>query len=190
LKVVKSSAMPTALPARIAWGVEHLELTHDAHVLEIGCGAGHALGLIVARLTTGTVTGLDRSETQLMKARGHHASAIASGRILLIHDTLERATFPRGYDRVLAINVNAFWTTPWRSVPPLARCLAPGGRLWIVYEPPSPTKLRELEASLTTYLAEERLVVRSVVTERIGRTHLFGVSAQLDARSATSTSGR
>ena len=182
--------MPTALPDRIAWAVEHLDLSRGAHALEIGCGAGHALGLIVARLTTGSVTGLDRSETQLMKARRRHASAIASGRILLIHDTLERATLPRRYDRVLAINVNAFWTTPRRSVPPLARCLAPGGQLWLVYEPPSPTKLRELEASLTTYLGAGRLVVRSVVTERIGRTHLFGVAAQLDGRSATSTSDR
>ena len=50
--------MPTALPARIAWAVEHLDLSRGAHALEIGCGAGHALGLIVARLTTGSVTGL------------------------------------------------------------------------------------------------------------------------------------
>ena len=182
--------MPTGLPARIAWAVEHLDLSHGAHVLEIGCGAGHALGFIAARLTTGTVTGLDRSETQLMKAREHHASAIASGRILLINDTLERAMLPRRYDRVLAINVNAVWTTPGRSVPSLARCLAPGGLVLLVYEPPSSAKLRALEASLPTHLAAERLVVRSVLTERIGRTQLLGVSAQLDARSSTSTAAR
>ena len=182
--------MPTAVPPRIAWAVEHLDLSPGAHVLEIGCGAGHALGLIGPRLTTGTVTGLDRSETQLIEARGHLASGIASGHILLIHDTLERATLPRRYDRVLAINVNAFWTTPRRSVPSLARCLAPGSRLLLVYEPPSPTKIREIEASLPTYLATEGLVVRSVVIERVGRTHLLGVSARLDGRSATSTSTR
>ena len=156
-------------------------------MLEIGCGAGHALNLIGARLTTGTVTGLDRSETQLAKARRRNADAIASGRMLLIHDALERATLRRRYDRVLGINVNAFWTTPGRSIPSLARALALNGLLWLVYEPPSPSKFRQLAASLPTQLAAKQLVVRSVLTERIARTHLLGICARLDDRSASGT---
>ena len=42
------------IPERIRWTVERLDLAPTDHVLEIGCGPGHAVGLVAERLTTGT----------------------------------------------------------------------------------------------------------------------------------------
>jgi len=52
------------------------------------------------------------------------------------------------FDPVLAINVNAFWTAPATSLASLARLLRPGGRAYLVYEPPSASRLNAVRPAL------------------------------------------
>ena len=39
-----------AVPERVAWGVALLDPRPTEHLLEVGCGSGHAIALLAARL--------------------------------------------------------------------------------------------------------------------------------------------
>ncbi|WP_051705164.1 MULTISPECIES: SAM-dependent methyltransferase [unclassified Streptomyces] len=126
------------VPRRLAWAVDLLAPGPGDRVLEIGCGRGVAAGLLCARLTSGTVTAVDRSVTAVEAARRRNREAVETGRAAFHVLSLEDADFAAGsFDRVLAVNVNLFWTR--RADPELAalrRWLAPGGLLCLCWEPP------------------------------------------------------
>lgn len=141
-------------PARARWAIELLDPRPAEHLLEIGCGTGHAVALVAARLGRGTITGVDRSAAAVERARARNAAAIAAGCARIELARFEEAPLGRRFARILAINVNAFWTTPAAAFPTAARLLAPRGTLWLVYEPPSPSRVRELRSTLPTLAAE------------------------------------
>jgi cyclopropane fatty-acyl-phospholipid synthase-like methyltransferase len=162
----------TATPQRVTWAIEQLDLGPSDDVLEVGCGGGHAVTLLCEQLRRGRVTAIDRSAQQVARARERNAAWIASGRariecvsLVAAPDALGRARF----DRVLAINVNAFWTEPAASVAALHELLAPTGRVYLVYEPPSPTKLREMRRTVPERLVEAGLSVEDVRTASFRR---------------------
>lgn len=141
------------VPARIPWAVE--QLPDAARILEIGCGGGHALALLCARFPRAAVTAIDRSALQATRARELNRAAIEQGRARVEEMSLDDAPAALGtFDAVLAINVNAFWTDPAPSLACLARLLGPEGRAFLVYEPPSASRLAALRARLTALLAE------------------------------------
>lgn len=139
--------MATGVPERLRWAVELLDPQGPDHVLEVGCGHGVAAGLICARLTSGLLLAVDRSETALERAASRNAIAIASGRLVVQRgeiaklEGLDRDSF----DSALAINVNLFWTSdPAPELTVLRRALRPGGRLlllWGVGDPTGPDRI-------------------------------------------------
>jgi SAM-dependent methyltransferase len=108
-------------------------------VLEIGCGAGHALLLLAAKLPHGELVGIDRSPTQVAAARKRNPGVIVER--LALESAV--ATFGKArFDRVLAINVNVLRMKPEASLPHVVALLRPGGALVLAWESPS----RELVA--------------------------------------------
>jgi len=147
------------VPERLRWAVDVLQVQPHQHLLEIGCGAGVAAGLIADRLTTGWLTAIDRSATAIERATKRNTDHLSAGRLELVMTDL--ASFrPHGasFDTVLAMNVNLFWTTPadkeWQV---LADSIVPGGSLFLFYGygPGDPTNGRDLDAVLNErgYLA-------------------------------------
>jgi SAM-dependent methyltransferase len=180
------------LPERVCWAVELLPPALDGAILEVGCAAGLALPLLLARYPAAPVTAIDRSEVQIARARARCASAVASGRLRLHTLGLEAAPDALGDGSsalVLAINVNAFWVTPSPSLRSAAALLEPGGRLHLVYEPPDDTRLRELASTLPTLLARHGFRVTEVTQTRFhasGGLCVAGMRAEGEAgRSAT-----
>lgn len=108
-------------------------------VLEIGPGRGLALELICQRLDEGVAIGIDRSPTAVAAARQRLRPAVERGVADVRLDALETTDLPpASLDTVFAVNVNVFWTGDEQAdLERIRRWLVPGGRLVLVYEPPS-----------------------------------------------------
>lgn len=112
-------------------------------ILEIGCGGGVAVALICPRLSAGQITAIDRSETMTTRAQRRNAAPIASGRATIHTAAFNAADLAairlagERFDKIFAINVNLFWTWPARDELALIdNLLAPGGTLYLFYDPP------------------------------------------------------
>jgi SAM-dependent methyltransferase len=144
-----------SVPERLSWAVERLDLAPGDRVLEIGCGPGVAVALVCERLTSGTVTAIDRSGTAVEAARRRNATAVAAGRAALRRAALEEADFPDGaFDKIFAVNVNLFWVrSPAAELAALRRWLAPGGALSLCWEPPDTRRAEEIAGKVEAALA-------------------------------------
>jgi SAM-dependent methyltransferase len=149
--------MSGAVPERLSWAVETMAVGPEDRLLEIGCGRGVAVALVCERLAGGTITAVDRSAKAIAAARERNAAAVASGRADLRVAALEHASFPDGsFDKIFAVNVNLFWTrSPAAELRLVGRWLAPGGRLYLFWEPPGAGKAGELADRVVPPLVAE-----------------------------------
>lgn len=178
--------MRSPIPERTRWAVTLLDVAEDDHVLEIGCGAGHALALVAERLGRSTVTGIDRSAAMVARASARNAAAIEAGRVRVLHQSLAdaaRAVVTGGdgagaFPKVLAVNVNAFWTAPAPSLSALARVVLSRGGAWLVYEPPTATVLRRLQRLLPRVLEDGGFTAVDVREHTSGRRAMIALSAR------------
>jgi cyclopropane fatty-acyl-phospholipid synthase-like methyltransferase len=142
------------IPERIRWAVETLAVEGADRVLEIGGGPGVAASLICERLETGSMLLIDRSATAIERTRRRNEQHVSSRQLTL--EAVELRDFePRGrrFDKVFAINVNVFWTTPASlELGRVREALASGGRLFLFYETPNPGRTRELAARIAETL--------------------------------------
>lgn len=145
------------VPERLVAAVEFLDVAPDDRVLEIGCGRGVAAALICERLVRGRLLGLDRSAAAIAAARERNAAAIASGRARFLRTALaDVETAPLGtYDKILACDVNVFWTGPAaRELAVVSALLAPGGRLLLACAPPAGRPPGPVEEALHAHLRQ------------------------------------
>jgi cyclopropane fatty-acyl-phospholipid synthase-like methyltransferase len=94
---------------RNRWTVDLLDIQHNDHVLELGCGPGLALQGCLARATDGLVIGLDHSETMLQQAAARNRAALLAGRLQLRlgrAETLVRSS--ECFDKIFSVNVVQF----------------------------------------------------------------------------------
>jgi len=122
---------------RTTWAVELLGPEPGDSVLEVGCGSGRAAALVAERLCEGHLVAIDRSTTAIERARAHLAPYVEAGTVELRTTELAGFRSDRVFDRVLAVNVNVFWTSP--ATPELQRLAAvtgPGSIAVLAYEWP------------------------------------------------------
>ncbi|MFI6870405.1 SAM-dependent methyltransferase [Nocardia sp. NPDC050406] len=123
--------------ARFEWIVEVMGVRPDDRILEIGAGASPSVEYLAAPLRGGCVVAIDRSATAIARSAKRHAALVDSGRVRLRHLALEdlrpddvRDTF----DKILAVNVNLFWTRrPTAELATIRALLAPRGALHLAY---------------------------------------------------------
>lgn len=121
------------VPDRVSWAVEVVDPGPGERLLEIGCGPGVAAALVCARLTTGRLTAVDRSEVAVERTMRRNAEHVAAGRLEVVRAELD-ALDVTGMDKAFSVNVNVFWTTGAdRELAVLHRALRPGGRLYVLY---------------------------------------------------------
>jgi trans-aconitate methyltransferase len=146
-------------PERLRWAVETMAVDPADRLLEIGCGSGVAVSLVCERLRTGTITAIDRSPKAIEAATRRNQAHIAAGRAelrtLAIEDAVPGGLPEHRYDKVFAVNVNLFWTrTPTAELALIRRLLAPGGAVYLFYEPPSADRADQLAGALPRVLAD------------------------------------
>lgn len=144
------------IPPRIRWAVDALPGPPPRRILEIGCSGGHALTLLRERFPRAAIVGIDRSATQIARARRRLAALAPESRPAVAQLPLSSAASrwaATPFDLVLAINVNAFWTEPASAFPAIAALLQPRGALVLVYEPPTPAGCASVAARAGTAAA-------------------------------------
>jgi cyclopropane fatty-acyl-phospholipid synthase-like methyltransferase len=159
---------PRVVPDRIRWAVETLDVGPGDRLLEIGGGPGVAASLVCERLDGGNLLLIDRSATAIERTRRRNAEHVASGRLTL--ETVDVADFDPGtarFDKVFAVNVNVFWTTPaTEELARIRRALERDGRLFLFYTTPSAGRARQVlgrvvDALRANGFAEPKQVSRS-----------------------------
>lgn len=155
--------MRPQVPTRLGWAVDTLDIQPDERILEIGCGRGAALALVCERLEEGHVTGLDRSAVALAAAEARLGEALKAGKARLLKTALAQLEPDETFDKVFAVNVNVFWTNPARELAVIRRALAPGGRLYLFYAPPSSLQAVRIGEACRAILGEEGYEVVDVL---------------------------
>ncbi len=118
--------------------VEQLNIRPDDRVLEIGCGHGVAATLVCERLEGGRLTAIDRSEKMIEAATRRNAAHIEVGRAEFLVSSLEDLDLgDRRFDKIFAVRVGLFHREPERARSLVERWLAPGGAVFVIYDPPS-----------------------------------------------------
>lgn len=119
--------------SRHAVAVAALELAGSEHVLEIGCGHGVAVRLVLEQLTTGTITALDRSPKMIELVR----ASVRDPRLATCANALEGCEFgPRRFDAIFAVNVDFDLRLQDRWPAMLKALLQPHGRVVLLLDPP------------------------------------------------------
>ena len=166
------------IPDRIRWAVETLAVEPADRLLEIGGGPGVAASLVCERLDRGSSLLIDRSTTAIARTRRRNSEHIGSGRLAL--ETVDVADFDPGtarFDKVFAIDVNVFWTTPaTEELARIRRARDHDGRLFVFFDTPSAARTRQavgrvIDALRANGFAEPQLVSRSAT--------LVGCAAEL-----------
>jgi SAM-dependent methyltransferase len=148
-------ARPAAVPARIAWALDRLDVAPGERVLEIGCGPGVAAGLVAERLGEGgRLLAVDRSRTAIARSQVRNAGHVASGLIELRNVDLAGLEVERGsFDKAFAVDVNVFWTaTAQAECRVLRHALRPGGVVHLVYGGPGLGAARDVGPGIAAKL--------------------------------------
>jgi ubiquinone/menaquinone biosynthesis C-methylase UbiE len=118
--------------------VDQMDIRPDDRVLEIGCGHGVAATLICERLEGGHLTAIDRSAKMIQAATRRNAAHIEAGKAEFLIVTLEDLDLgDRRFDKILAVRVGLFHRESRRASGIVERWLAPGGAVFVFFDPPS-----------------------------------------------------
>jgi SAM-dependent methyltransferase len=136
---------------RLVWAVHTLKVRPADCVLEVGCGHGVAVSLVSERLTTGTITAIDRSPKMIKMATRRNREHIDAGRAVLEAVALEDADFgDRRFDKVFAFNVAPFWLQPKAALGAVREHLGRDGAVYIFWDArhSAPDRARDLGKAL------------------------------------------
>lgn len=106
-------------------------------VLEIGFGGGETLSRLLVETPSGTVHGLEISETMMRAAKSRFTRELSEGRLHLAKSESEEALpyFDDFFDRVCSLNTIYFWSHPLEMLQEIVRVTKPGGRIAIEFNP-------------------------------------------------------
>ncbi len=117
--------------------LDALEATAPAHILDAGCGTGHALALLGSRWPQARIAAADFAPAMVAAASG--------GRIPGICADIESLPFADASFDLYWSNLSFQWCDAGQAVREAARVLAPGGRLAV--SSLAPGTLAELDAA-------------------------------------------
>ena len=119
------------------WGLSFLRFRRDERVLDIGCGGGALMALLLKQVPEGTVEGIDYSEEAVAFARRRNKSA--GNRCLVTRGDVGALPYrENSFDIVTAFETVYFWPDLKRSLNGVCRVLKPGGQFVLCCETDSP----------------------------------------------------
>lgn len=117
--------------------VDRMDIRPDDEVLEIGCGHGVAATFVCEKLEKGHLTAIDRSKKMIDAASRRNTEHVESGKAEFLVANLEDVDFDnRRFDKILAVRVRLFYSEPERANTIVNKWLAPGGKIFAIYDEP------------------------------------------------------
>src|SRR5918911_3615443 len=153
---------------RFFWAVDTPEVRPADRLLEGGCGHGVAISLVCEKLTTGTITAIDRSPKMIAMARRRNREHVDAGRAVLEAIALEDADLgDQRFDKIFAFNVAPFWLEPELALGAVHDHLAPDGAVFIFWDArhSAPERAQDLGNELADRLREGGFSVDRVLVE-------------------------
>jgi SAM-dependent methyltransferase len=127
--------------------VQLLQAEDKDEILEIGCGEGNAIRLIVEQNSLCKVDGIDFSRFMLKKAGRNNRAAIQEKRVRLFPGDIKDYDFGMNtYSKIFAINVVYFWTDLEKIFRKIHELLKPKGK--VVLFMASPQRLDQVPHAL------------------------------------------
>lgn len=113
-----------------------MDVQPNDHVLEIGCGPGAGAEAICAKLESGKLFAIDRSESGVDRTRRRNQAYVDAGRLTVRQIDLATLRVPvKRLTKVFAFNVNLFWVRACvDEVALLHQRVVPGGAVYLFYE--------------------------------------------------------
>ncbi len=144
--------MPT--PERARWAVDRLEVSAGDHVLEVGCGHGHAAALVCELVgEAGSLTAIDRSPLMTDMAKAQLGPWLDKGAVVLTCGLVEECGLPDAhFDVAFGFSVAPMWRSPSVTAA-LWRALKPGGTLHLFDQPPGWQHAADVDAYASPILA-------------------------------------
>jgi len=144
------------IPPRIRWAVEMMDVKPSDQVLEIGCGPGAGAELICARLETGRLFAIDRSESGVDRTKRRNARYVDKGRLTVRQIDLATLRVPvKRLNKVFAFNVNLFWVRRCADeIALLHERIVPGGAVYLFYEANRPDLVPNIVRKASAALSE------------------------------------
>ena len=153
---------------RLVWAVDTLEVGPADRVLEVGCGHGVAVSLVCERLTTGTITAIDRSPKMIEMATRRNREHVDAGRAVLEAIALEDVDLgDQCFDKVFAFNVAPFWLHSEGALGAVRKHLAQDGAIYIFWDArhSAPERARDLGNELADRLRQGGFSVDGVLVK-------------------------
>ena len=139
----------TVVPQRLRWFSALVPASRADRILEVGCGNGILLELLVQRLPDATLVGIDRSPLQARRAAQRLAGLPTPPPVLeRALEGADASLVGAPFSRVIAMNVNLVWTQPTAAGLALRALLAPRGRVFLGFEPPTSGGRSSLQVKL------------------------------------------
>lgn len=117
------------------WGFSHINPGDNADALDIGCGGGANLAVLLEKCTKGTVTGIDYSPVSVKKSTKKNRNAIKAGRCKVIQGDVSKLPFGENtFDVITAFETIYFWPRIANAFCEVQRVLKPNGVFMICNE--------------------------------------------------------
>lgn len=115
------------------WGLSHVTIGHEDHVLDIGCENGNRIKNLIQKAPSGQVFGVDTSEEQIEKAKEINAENIKDGKCSFVASDPMHLPFERNYFHlVTAYNALYKWEKPEEVMKDILRVLRPGSTFLLI----------------------------------------------------------
>lgn len=110
------------------WTIELLDIKPGENVLELGCGSGYAMKLILEKNMADKVVGLDLSPAVIRSAAIRNKKALQDEKAKLIQGNVKYLDFQdEHFEKVFSIHTIYFWDELADTITEIFRVLKPSG---------------------------------------------------------------
>lgn len=114
------------------WTIDLLDLKKDEMILELGCGAGYAMKLLLINPTVKQVVGLDLSKSILRSAKIRNRRNISKGIAKFVQGNVSNIPLENDmFTKVFSIHTVYFWNKIPETISEIYRVLKPKGLVTI-----------------------------------------------------------